>query len=83
MLTLRCRRSKGNERLAWVVAHPPKVGEGRAPAFVVGMVRRETWVGHPPAQRTEDSPEAASPPPERRPVGEAGLPVYSVALSVS
>ena len=39
MLTLRCLRSKGNDRLAWVVAHPSKTRKGRAPALEVGLAR--------------------------------------------
>ncbi len=48
MLTLDDYKSKGNERLAWVAAHPPKVGEGRAPAFVAGLARAKATVRHPP-----------------------------------
>jgi hypothetical protein len=39
MLTVDFNKSIGNDRLALVAAHPPKIGEGRAPAFVVGLVR--------------------------------------------
>ncbi len=48
MLTLDFKRRKGNDRLAWVAAHPPKVGEGRAPAFGVGLARAKARVRHPP-----------------------------------
>ena len=48
MLTLDFNESKGNDRLALVAAHPPKVGEGRAPAFVVGLARAKARVRHPP-----------------------------------
>ena len=31
-----------------MVAHPSKIGKGRAPAFVVGLAKAKTRVGHPP-----------------------------------
>jgi hypothetical protein len=47
MLTLDLKRSKGNDRLTLVAAHPPKVGKGRAPRFVVGLEDKSK--GAPPA----------------------------------
>ena len=41
-------KSEGHERLALVAAHPPKVGEGRAPALVAGLARAKARVRHPP-----------------------------------
>jgi hypothetical protein len=55
MLTLDLKRSKGNDRLTLVAAHPPKVGEGRAPRFVVGLKRTKARVRHPPEAYSEDA----------------------------
>jgi hypothetical protein len=32
----------------FVATRPSKTGKGNAPAFVIGLARAKTWVGHPP-----------------------------------
>ncbi len=72
MLPLRCRRSKGNHRLAFVVAHPSKTRKGRAPTFVVQLAK--TKLGCATRHHCQRRPHPARGHlPQCQPLSEMGL----------